>query len=58
MSSEVYKQLLQVMKKRGGPYAGADIPEFYEMVAGYSAQFADLDVDVQNDIISRTEHSL
>jgi len=32
MSKKVYKQLLEVMKKRGGPYAGADIPEFYEMV--------------------------
>ncbi len=32
MSKEVYKQLLEVMKKRGGGYAGADIPEFYEMV--------------------------
>jgi pyruvate-formate lyase len=27
-------------------------------VAGYSAQFADLDVRMQDDIISRTEHSL
>ena len=32
MSKKVYKQLLEVMKGRGGPYAGADIPEFYEMV--------------------------
>jgi hypothetical protein len=32
MSKEVYKQLLEVMKGRGGPYAGADVPEFYEMV--------------------------
>ena len=32
MSSEVYKNLLEVMKKRGGSYAGMDIPEFYEMV--------------------------
>jgi Pyruvate/2-oxoacid:ferredoxin oxidoreductase delta subunit len=31
MSDAVYRQLLEVMKKRGGPYAGADIPEFYEM---------------------------
>jgi len=28
---EVYQQLCEVMIKRGGPYAGADIPEFYEM---------------------------
>ena len=32
MSEEVYKQLFEVMKKRGGPYVGMDIPEFYEMV--------------------------
>jgi len=32
MSKEVYKQLLEVMKKRGGGYAGMDIPEFYAMV--------------------------
>lgn len=31
MSQEVYKQLLEVMKKRGGGYAGMDIPEFYAM---------------------------
>ncbi len=33
MSSEVYKNLLEVMKKRGGGYAGMDIPEFYEMAS-------------------------
>ena len=32
MSQEVYKQLLEVMKKRGGSYAGMDIPEFFAMV--------------------------
>ncbi|MBU0733208.1 MAG: 4Fe-4S binding protein [Proteobacteria bacterium] len=32
MSKEVYKELLKVMQKRGGRYAGMDIPEFYEMV--------------------------
>ena len=32
MSQEVYTQLLDVMKNRGGPYAGSDIPEFFEMV--------------------------
>ena len=31
MSQEVYRQLLEVMKKRGGGYAGMDIPEFFEM---------------------------
>ena len=32
MSKEVYKDLLEVMKKRGGGYSGMDIPEFYELV--------------------------
>jgi Pyruvate/2-oxoacid:ferredoxin oxidoreductase delta subunit len=32
MSQEVYQQLLEVMKKRGGGYAGMDIPEFYALV--------------------------
>jgi len=27
----VYRELLEVMKKRGGAYAGMDIPEFYAM---------------------------
>ncbi|MBW1786896.1 MAG: 4Fe-4S binding protein [Deltaproteobacteria bacterium] len=29
---DVYKQLLDVMKKRGGGYSGMDIPEFYALV--------------------------
>lgn len=32
MSKNVYKELLEVMKKRGGTYAGMDIPEFFAMV--------------------------
>lgn len=32
MSKEVYRQLLEVMKKRRGSYASMDIPEFYAMV--------------------------
>ena len=32
MSKEVYKELLTIMQKRGGRYAGMDIPEFYAMV--------------------------
>ena len=32
MSKKVYKELLEVMKKRGGGYSGKDIPEFYELV--------------------------
>ncbi len=29
---KVYRELLEVMKSRGGPYAGADIPEFFALV--------------------------
>ncbi|MEE8399133.1 MAG: hypothetical protein V3S89_09005 [Desulfobacterales bacterium] len=32
MSDTVYKALLTVMQKRGGSYAGMDIPEFFDMV--------------------------
>lgn len=32
MEAQVYKQMLEVMTKRGGPYAGMDIPEFYRLV--------------------------
>jgi Na+-translocating ferredoxin:NAD+ oxidoreductase subunit B len=34
MKAKVYEHMLQVMTKRGGPYAGADIPEFYQLVEG------------------------
>ena len=32
MTQNVYRELLEVMKKRGGNYAGLDIPEFFAMV--------------------------
>ncbi len=32
MNQEVYKQMLEVMKQRRGPYVGMDIPEFYTLV--------------------------
>ena len=32
MTAKVYKELLEVMKKRGGRWSGMDIPEFYDMV--------------------------
>jgi electron transport complex protein RnfB len=32
MSQGVYRELLEVMKKRGGNYAGMDIPEFFALV--------------------------
>lgn len=32
MTEPVYRELLEVMKSRRGPYAGRDIPEFYALV--------------------------
>ncbi|MCF8037059.1 MAG: 4Fe-4S binding protein [Desulfobacteraceae bacterium] len=32
MPHTVYKELLEVMKKRGGDFSGMDIPEFFDMV--------------------------
>ena len=32
MPAKVYRDLLEVMIKRGGRWSGMDIPEFYEMV--------------------------
>ena len=32
MTQTVYRELLEVMKSRGGPYAGLDIPEFFVLV--------------------------
>ena len=32
MAEGVYRELLEVMKSRGGPYAGLDIPEFFALV--------------------------
>ncbi len=32
MAAKVYRDMLEVMTKRGGPYSGADIPEFYSLM--------------------------
>jgi hypothetical protein len=32
MAEKGYRELLEVMKSRGGPYAGLDIPEFFALV--------------------------
>jgi Pyruvate/2-oxoacid:ferredoxin oxidoreductase delta subunit len=45
MRKEVYKQMLEVMKKRRGSYAGMDIPEFYAMV---EALFTEQEAEVNN----------
>jgi len=45
MSKEVYKELLEVMKKRRGGYSGMDIPEFYELV---EELFTPVEAEVNN----------
>lgn len=45
MSEEVYQELLKVMQKRGGRYAGMDITEFYAMV---EAMFTPGEAEVNN----------
>ena len=45
MDKEVYKELLDVMKKRGGAYSGMDIPEFYQMV---EEMFTPTEAEVNN----------
>ena len=32
MAQKVFQELLEVMKSRGGPYAGLDVPEFFALV--------------------------
>ncbi|MBT4362871.1 MAG: hypothetical protein HOD17_00140 [Desulfobacteraceae bacterium] len=48
MSKEVYKQLFEVMKGRGGSYAGAEIPEFYKMV---EVMFTPEEAEVNNAML-------
>ena len=45
MSHPVYRQLLEVMKKRGGDFSGMDIPEFFAMV---EAMFTPAEAEVNN----------
>lgn len=45
MNDNVYKEMLEVMKKRRGLYAGADIPEFYDMV---QALFTPEEAEINN----------
>lgn len=32
MPAEIYQEMLTVMRDRGGPYKGLDVPEFYDLV--------------------------
>jgi len=45
MGQEVYRQLLEIMKKRGGRYAGMDIPEFFALV---EVLFSPLEAEINN----------
>ena len=45
MIQNVYKELLEVMRNRGGPYSGLDIPEFYALV---EALFTPEEAEINN----------
>lgn len=45
MTTQAYKQMLEVMIKRGGPYAGMDISEFYQMV---EELFSPVEAEINN----------
>jgi Pyruvate/2-oxoacid:ferredoxin oxidoreductase delta subunit len=45
MRQQVYRDLLEVMKKRGGDFAGLDIPEFFDMV---EEMFTPAEAEVNN----------
>jgi Pyruvate/2-oxoacid:ferredoxin oxidoreductase delta subunit len=45
MGQQVYRELLGVMKKRGGDFAGMDIPEFFAMV---EEMFSPREAEVNN----------
>jgi len=45
MTDPVYRELLQVMKKRGGDFSGMDIPEFFAMV---EEMFTPAEAEVNN----------
>ncbi|MGE5838561.1 MAG: ATP-binding protein [Deltaproteobacteria bacterium] len=50
MVSQAYKDMLDVMTKRGGPYTGVDVPEFYALVQElFTPEEADL-----NNALPRT----
>ena len=50
MAATVYRQMLEVMTKRGGPYAGIDIPEFYALLeALFTPQQAEINNVVNMD---------
>lgn len=50
MSHQVYQELLTVMQSRRGPYAGADIPEFYTLV---ETLFTPEEAEVNNALTTR-----
>ena len=49
MTQQVYKEMLEVMKQRRGPYTGVDIPEFYALM---QALFTPQEAAV-NNVMSR-----
>jgi Pyruvate/2-oxoacid:ferredoxin oxidoreductase delta subunit len=56
MPDAVYRELLNVMKSRRGPYAGMDIPEFYDLVeALFTPEEAELNNALPRTPISAAE---
>lgn len=50
MSQNIYRELLEVMRNRGGPYSGLDIPEFYALV---EALFTPEEAEVNNVLVRK-----
>jgi len=56
MEAQVYKDMLDVMTKRGGPYTGLDIPEFYALVQElFSPEEAELNNALPRNPVSAAE---
>ena len=56
MESQVYKDMLEVMTKRGGSYAGMDIPEFYALVqALFTPEEAELNNALSRNPVTAAE---
>jgi Pyruvate/2-oxoacid:ferredoxin oxidoreductase delta subunit len=59
MTQKVYRELLEVMKSRGGPYAGLDIPEFFALVEElFDAQEAEVNNALPRKPVSVEEISV
>ncbi len=56
MGRDIYRELLGVMRKRGGEYAGADVPEFFEMAeALFTAREAEVNNAMPRDLFTAVD---